>query len=140
VRTGQLVQVRADGPETTATANVCYIAPVADETTRTVCARVDLLNPDRQWRPGTFVTAVVVLEREAAAVVVPLDALQRIKSDTVVFVADSDGFEPRVVTTGRTNGTQAEIVAGLKAGERYVAKGAVLLKAELGKREAVHVH
>jgi membrane fusion protein, heavy metal efflux system len=140
VRTGQPVQIRADGLETAAAANVCYIAPVADEATRTLYARVDLPNPQRQWRPGTFVTAAVVLDRDAAAVVVPLDALQRVKSDTVVFVADSDGFEPRVVTTGRINGTQAEITAGLKPGERYVTKGAVLLKAELGKRAAVHEH
>ena len=38
------------------------------------------------------------------------------------------------------SGTQAEITGGLKPGERYVAKGAVVLKAELGKSEAGHDH
>ncbi len=140
VRKGQAVQIRADGVGTTATGAVCYIAPVANEATRTVYARVDLPNPQREWRPGTFVTASVVLDRQSLPVVVPIDALQRVKSDSVVFVADGEGFEPRTVTVGRMNHTQAEIAAGLTAGERYVVKGAVVLKAELGKRQAVHEH
>ena len=140
VRIGQAVQIRADGVGTTATGNVCYVAPVANEATRTLYARVDLPNPERQWRPGTFVTASVVFDRETVPVVVPIDALQRLKSDSVVFVAEGEGFEPRTVTVGRMNGTRAEIIDGLKPGERYVVKGAVVLKAELGKREAVHEH
>jgi membrane fusion protein, heavy metal efflux system len=140
VRIGQAVQIRADGVGTTADAQVCYLAPVANEATRTLYARVDLPNAERQWRPGTFVTAWVVFDREAVPVVVPIDALQRVKSDSVVFVAEGEGFEPRTVTVGRMNGTQAEITNGLKPGERYVVKGAVVLKAELGKSQAVHVH
>jgi cobalt-zinc-cadmium efflux system membrane fusion protein len=140
VRIGQAVQIRADGVGTTADGSVCYVAPVANEATRTLYARVDLPNPERQWRPGTFVTASVVLDRQAVPVVVPIDALQRFKSDSVVFVAEGEGFEPRTVTVGRMNGTRAEIIDGLKPGERYVVKGAVVLKAELGKSQAVHEH
>jgi cobalt-zinc-cadmium efflux system membrane fusion protein len=140
VRIGQAVQIRADGVGTTARGTVCYMAPVANEATRTLYARVDLSNPERQWRPGTFVTASVVFDRQAVPVVVPTDALQRVKSDSVVFVAEGEGFEPRTVTVGRMNHVQAEVTDGLKPGERYVIKGAVVLKAELGKREAVHEH
>ncbi len=149
VRIGQAVQIRADGIGTTADGSVCYLAPVANEATRTLYARVDLPNPERQWRPGTFVTASVVFERQAVPVVVPIDALQRLKSDRVVFVAEGEDvaaglrtgrFFPRTVTVGRMNGTRAEITDGLKPGERYVSKGAVILKAELGKSQAVHEH
>lgn len=140
VRVGQAVEIRGDVAGTTARGTVCYVAPVASEATRTLYARVDLPNPQRRWRPGTFVTASIVLDSHEVPVVVPVDALQRIKSDRVVFVADGDGFEPRTVTVGRMNHTHAEITDGLTAGERYVAKGAVVLKAELGKREAVHEH
>ena len=140
VRMGQAVRIRADGLGTTATGNVCYVAPVANEVTRTLYARVDLPNPERQWRPGTFVTASIVLDRQPAPVLVPIDALQRVKSESVVFVAEGGGFEPRIVTVGRINGTQAEVTDGLKPGERYVVKGAVVLKAELGKSQAAHEH
>ncbi len=140
VRLGQTVRIRADGLDTTATGTICYLAPVANEATRTVYARVDLPNPNGQWRPGTFVTASIVLNRDPVPVLVPLDALQRIKSDSAVFVVEGEGFEPRTVTLGRINNTHAEITDGLKPGERYVVRGAVVLKAELGKREAVHEH
>ena len=140
VRMGQAVRIRADGGGTTADGTVCYLAPVANEATRTLYARVDLPNPERQWRPGTFVTASVVVDRQAVPVVVPIDALQRVKSDSVVFVAEGEGFEPRTVTVGRMNGTRAELTDGLKPGERYVVKGAVVLKAELGKSQAAHEH
>jgi membrane fusion protein, heavy metal efflux system len=140
VRVGRAVEIRADGLGTTASGAVCYVAPLANEVTRTVCARVDLPNGQRQWRPGTFVTAAVVLERDAVPVVVPIEAVQRLKGESVVFVAAGDGFEPRAVTVGRMNHTQTEIAEGLKPGERYVARGAVVLKAELGKRAAVHEH
>ena len=140
VQTGQSVQIRAEGLGTTASGLIAYLAPVANETTRTVYARVDLPNSERQWRPGTFVTATITLERQPAAVVVPIDAVQRVRNDTVVFVAAGEGFEPRVVTVGRMDAARAEITGNLKPGERYVSRGAAVLKAELGKREAVHEH
>lgn len=140
VRVGQAVQIRAETPAVTADGTICYLSPLANEATRTVSARVDLANAERQWRPGTFVTASITLERRPASVLVPLEALQRVKGDNVVFVADADGFEPRVVQVGRVNSIHAEITGGLQPGEQYVTKGAVILKAELGKREAVHVH
>jgi membrane fusion protein, heavy metal efflux system len=140
VHVGQTVQIRADALGTTAVGTVSYVAPVADEATRTVCARADLPNAAREWRPGTFVTASILLEKERVPILVPTAAVQRVKGETVVFVSDADGFEPRPVTLGRTNHTHAEVVAGLAPGEKYVAQGAVMLKAELGKSQTVHQH
>lgn len=140
VRPSQTVHIRADGAEMTASGEICYIAPVANEATRTVYARVDLPNTARQWRPGTFITASIVLDRKSVPVLVPIEAVQRVKGQSVVFVSDEHGFEPRPVAVGRTSSTHAEIVSGLAAGEPYVAQGAMILKAELGKRGAVHEH
>ena len=122
------------------TAVVNYVAPVANEATRTVHARADLPNGDRRWRPGTFVAAAVVLDQEQVPILIPTDAVQRVKSETVVFVAEGDAFEPRTVKVGRTSATHSEIVAGLEPGQKYVIKGAVVLKAELGKSQAAHEH
>lgn len=140
ISVGQPVQIQTDVSGRTVTGSICYVAPVANEATRTVYARVDLPNPERQWRPGTFVTASIELDRQPVPVLVPIDALQRLKSESVVFVTAGEGFEPRTVKLGRTSGTHAEIKDGLASGERYVSKGAVMLKAEIGKREAVHEH
>lgn len=140
VRVGQSVELRADGLGHVATGTVFYLSPVTDEATRTLCARVELPNADGRWRPGTFVTATLATGSEQVAVLVPSEALQRIKGEPTVFILDDHGFEPRVVSVGRTSRTQVEITDGLAPGERYVTQGAVLLKAELGKRQAVHVH
>jgi cobalt-zinc-cadmium efflux system membrane fusion protein len=59
--------------------------------------------------------------------------LQTIDEKTVVFVEDEDGFEPRAVTVGRSNGTHVEIASGLKSGQKYVSAGAFTLKAQLAK-------
>lgn len=140
VRTGQSVHIGSDALDMSATAPIDYVAPVANEATRTVYARADLPNTDRRWRPGTFVTAALVLDREQVPVLIPTAAVQRVKGKTVVFVAEGEGFEPRAVTVGRTSNTHSEIVRGLEAGEKYVVKGAVVLKAELGKGQAGHEH
>jgi cobalt-zinc-cadmium efflux system membrane fusion protein len=52
---------------------------------------------------------------------------------TVVFVKDEDGFEPRTVVVGRSNGTHVEITSGLTSGQKYVSAGAFTLKAQLAK-------
>jgi cobalt-zinc-cadmium efflux system membrane fusion protein len=140
VRVGQSVHLRSDALDVFTTAVVNYVAPVVNEATRTIHARADVPNADRRWRPGTFVTAALVLDQEQVPILIPTDAVQRVKGETVVFVAEGDAFEPRPVKVGRVSATHSEIVAGLEPGQKYVVKGAVVLKAELGKSQAAHEH
>ncbi len=140
IRMGQTVHVRAEGMDVAATGKISFIAPVLNEVTRTVQARVELPNPSGQWRPGMFITASIVCDVLDVPILVPTEAVQRVENAPVVFVADREGFEPRPVTVGRSNTTHTEIVSGLQPGRRFVAKGAFILKAELGKRRAVHEH
>jgi cobalt-zinc-cadmium efflux system membrane fusion protein len=53
--------------------------------------------------------------------------------DEVVFVETNEGFEPRPVVVGRRTRDHVEVLSGLKAGDRFVARGGFSLKAELGK-------
>jgi cobalt-zinc-cadmium efflux system membrane fusion protein len=133
LRVGQRVHIAADqsGKETTAT--VDYISLTVDETTRAASARIVLPNPDGRWRPGSFVTGRIDVERLEVALLVPRSALQRIENQFVVFIETAEGFEPQPVQIGRTNQTHAEILAGLSPGQRYVAQGAFTLKAQLSK-------
>lgn len=133
VKIGQNVVISAglDMPETTGT--ISYISPLLDQATRTAIARVVLSNPDGHWRPGLFVTGTVEINSLEADVVVPKTALQTIDDQTVVFVQTAEGFEPRLVSLGRTSKTHVEIRSGLTAGQHYVTKGGFTLKAELAK-------
>ncbi len=143
VAVGQSVTIRSDEAGTRATGRIDYVSPTVDETTRTATARVVLDNPKRLWRPGLFVTGLVETTQQRAEIVVPLSALQELDGQTCVFVLTDDGFVPQPVTLGRTNGTHAEIVEGLRPGQRYAARGAFTLKSELLKASfagAGHAH
>jgi len=133
IRVGQKAVISAGPGLGEAVGAISYISPIVNEKTRTAIARVILPNPDYRWRPGLFVTAEVVVGKTNASIVVPKTALQTFENHTVVFVKTEDGFHPRPVSIGRTNTEYAEITAGLKEGQIYVAKGGFTLKAELQK-------
>jgi RND family efflux transporter MFP subunit len=133
VKRGQkaTISAKAGVPETDGV--IGYVGPVIDEKTRTAAARMVLDNTSGQLRPGTFVTADVVVEEHAAEVVVARSVLQDVDNKTCVFVQDEHGFEPRTVTIGRSNDKYVEIVAGLTPGDRIVTRNSFRLKAELEK-------
>lgn len=133
LRVGQSVHIQSSqgGPETTGT--VDYISPIINEALRTASIRVELSNPDGQWRPGSFVTATIDIEGVEVPLLVPRSAIQMIEDHSVVFVETDEGFVPHPVEVGRTNPTHAEILNGLEVGQPYVTQGAFILKAQLAK-------
>jgi cobalt-zinc-cadmium efflux system membrane fusion protein len=133
IRVGQPVLISAGHGIPDMEGEISYIGPLVGEQTRTATARVVLPNRGGQLRPGLFVTGRVTLSTVPVPILVPKTALQTIDEKTVVFVEDEDGFEPRAVTVGRSNGTHVEITSGLKSGQKYVSAGAFTLKAQLAK-------
>lgn len=133
VRKGQRVRVTF-GPGIAAVfGQIDYVSASLSESTRTATARIILDNATGAVRPGLFVTGYVELADEPAEVVLSKAALLVMEDQTVVFVQTPKGFKPVPVQTGRSDQAQIEITAGLTAGQRYVAKNALTLKAELGK-------
>jgi cobalt-zinc-cadmium efflux system membrane fusion protein len=144
VEVGQPARIRADGIAEPVVGKIDFISALASETTRSAGARIVLDRPGPQWKPGLFVTADVAIEETDAAVVVPDDAIMTIEGKSVVFVEEEGTFEARLVGLGGVGFSSklavVEILHGLKAGERYVTKGAFTIKAELGKGAAGHDH
>jgi cobalt-zinc-cadmium efflux system membrane fusion protein len=103
------------------------------EQSRTAHARVTLTNPAALWRPGMFATVAVANGEVTAPVTVQADAVQTVDNVPTVFVETSGGFLAREVKLGRGSGQTIEILQGLRAGDRYVATGSFVLKADLGK-------
>jgi membrane fusion protein, heavy metal efflux system len=121
---------------------VLSLVPELDTRTQALRVRVQL-EPSTQLRatPGQFATArILVGDRSEAAVAVPLESIQRLEGREVIFVPESAGFAARDVVLGRRDNARAELVEGLRPGERYVSGGAFLLKAEIGKHSAGHDH
>jgi cobalt-zinc-cadmium efflux system membrane fusion protein len=140
LRVGQPVRVDAgDGGEPVQT-TIAYLSPIGSANTQTLLGRAVLENPDRSWRPGLFVTAEVEIGAAPVAVAVSVDALQRLRDRDVVFLAEGDVFEAQPVVLGRRDAIHVEIASGLAAGQRYVAAGSFVLKADVGKSGASHDH
>lgn len=140
VRVGQNVRVRGGDTSLSADGKVVYVAPFGSAANQTLSARVLLDNAERRWSPGLNVTAEVTLAETAVPLAISSSAVQNLESRDVVFVQHEEGFEPRPVKLGRTDGDKTEVLEGLAAGDRYVAVNSFILKAELGKGSAEHGH
>lgn len=138
VRVGQSVRVKSADTGLSAEGKVVYVAPFGSSTNQTLKARVQLDNRERKWPPGLYVTADVMLATTSVPLAVASEGLQMIEERTVVFVNADEGFQPRPVELGRSDGELTEVLAGLSLGETYVTKNSFILKAELGKGEAAH--
>ena len=109
--------------------------------TRTAPARITLDNPEGIWRPGLFVNVDLTASSQQAAVSVVTTAVQKIDGDKpVVFVPVEGGFKAQPVKLGKADAQHTEVLQGLTAGQSYVNGGSFILKSELGKATAEHVH
>jgi cobalt-zinc-cadmium efflux system membrane fusion protein len=115
----------------TAQGVVKYISPIVSHQTRTFTARCVLAGADEDFTPGAFVRARIVTKQRDARVVVPLDAVQTIDGESVIFISGEHGFSPVPVKTGLMDDTGIEILHGLELNDRYVASGAFALKAHV---------
>lgn len=140
VRVGQKVRVKgADIPQP-GDGTVVYVAPFGSAANQTLSARVLLDNSDRRWAPGLYVTAEVTLTEATVPLTIRSEALQTHEGKNVVFVLDADGFEPRPVQLGRSDGERTEVLSGMAVGDKYASANSFILKAELGKGSAEHSH
>ncbi|MBW8039211.1 MAG: efflux RND transporter periplasmic adaptor subunit [Planctomycetes bacterium] len=133
IKKGQEVIISATSsvPETKGV--IEYVEPVVNQKTRRSLARIVLDNTSGQLRPGTFITANVLVEKRKAELVVAKAILQDIHDNICVFVKNEHCFEARPVTVGRSNGKYVEIVSGIRPGEKIVTNNSFRLKAELEK-------
>ena len=113
---------------------VSFVSPALDEATRLVQVIATLDNRSGTWRVGEPVAALILLPSgNDRSIAVPSTAVQTVENKTVVFVRTPSGFKAVPVTTGRRNGDQVIITAGLSGSERIATTNSFTLKAELGK-------
>lgn len=101
-----------------------YIDPDVQLTTGTLEVRGTFPNPDRELRPGQFVTVVLEWEGEYETLLLPQSAIQESQLGTTVFVVDDENrASTRQVKAGMRRGSLVAIEDGLRPGERVVVKG-----------------
>lgn len=101
-----------------------------DPVTRSVLVRAILPNPDRSLRPGLLMQ-VHLLRNVRDGIVIPEEALMPLGDRQFVLVvneADNNTVERREVRLGARRPGQAEILEGLRAGEKVITHGTTRVK------------
>lgn len=118
---------------------ISYIAPTM---TGGHIARVRAVidNKRGHWRPGMHIQAVIETHTKSVPLAVRVDALQTFMDKPAVFVKHGNTFEVRMLTLGESDGVYTQVLAGLDIGSEYVTENSYLLKADIMKNAAKHVH
>ena len=136
---GQVVQIRSATGSAVAEAKIESLLPVAG-IGQSVIARVNVPNPQGQWRPGMTVSAEVMVDSREVPLAVKEMGLQRFRDFTVVFVQIDETYEVRMLELGDRDGEYVEVLGGLKTGSRYVTEQSFLIRQDIEKSGASHDH
>ena len=82
-----------DSAHAKAVGKTIFISPMVSKDTRTTRVIVSLDNADGRWRPGSFVSASIPVERRAVGLLLPRSSLQMIDGKLTAFVQVPEGFE-----------------------------------------------
>lgn len=121
------------------TAPLTYLAPVADESTRTIRVRFEVENQQQRLKPREYVD-VQLLIPSPPTLAIPVSAVTTADNVRGVFVQRETGYAFVPIEVGREGGGWIEVRKGLSEGEPVVVDGVfdlknVLLKEHIGSGE-----
>lgn len=120
------------------TGKVTFVSPVLDANSRSAKARVVVNNPNRNLKPGVFITAKLKNSTstsvENPTLMLPKSAVLWTGKRSVVYqqLENENGlyFKMKEVKTGGTSSDFVEILSGLEAGDEVVTRGAFSIDSE----------
>ena len=138
LQVGQTVRVAVDAyPGRTFEGKINAIEPQIAADTRNIRVQATLANPDKILKPGMFATITVVLPDKPPVVTVPETAVDyTLYGDSVFLITEKNENDGKTsltavrtfVRTGNRVQGRAEILSGLKDGDRVVAVGQLKLQ------------
>src|ERR1700716_461689 len=138
LKVGQTVRVAVDAyPGRTFEGKITAIEPQIATDTRNIRVQATIVNPDHILKPGMFATTTVVLPDKPAVVTVPETAVDyTLYGDSVYLITEKKEDDGKsslsavrtFVQTGNRIEGRAEILKGLKPGDRVVAVGQLKLQ------------
>jgi membrane fusion protein, multidrug efflux system len=138
LKVDQTVRVSVDAyPGKIFEGKITTIEPQIATDTRNIRVQATIDNPDHILKPGMFATTTVVLPDKPAVVTVPETAVDyTLYGDSVFLITEKKGDDGKTsltavrafVRTGNRIHGRAEILSGLKPGDRVVAVGQLKLQ------------
>ncbi len=121
---GEPATVSADAlPGAIITGTISVISPAIDPQTRTFQVKVTPKDQDSGLRDGMLAQVTFVTASHENAMVIPANAIVQRNGQPTVYVVANGMATPHAVQTGLTDGTNTEIVSGVKAGDLIVVSG-----------------
>jgi multidrug efflux system membrane fusion protein len=138
LKVGQIVRVKVDAyPGRTFEGRISTIEPQIATDTRNIRVQATIANPDHILKPGMFATTTVVLPDKEPVVTIPETAVDyTLYGDSVFLITEKKEEDGKTsltavrsfVQTGNRIEGRAEILKGLKPGDRVVAVGQLKLQ------------
>jgi membrane fusion protein (multidrug efflux system) len=99
-----------------------------DKATKTMLTETQMANPGMKLQPGMLVNARIAIEKKEDALLLPVEALVKEKANSFVFIFDGGKLKKTPVQVGFNDGTNVEIVAGIKAADLAIVPGQQALR------------
>lgn len=124
IHQGEVVQVRVDAVNRIFTGEVVRFTRNVSTDTRTMETEIDVPNKDLRLTPGMYANTTLQLERHENVLTIPVPAIVRDANQTSVLVVDAQNrVEFRTVQLGIQSPSRAEVISGLKEGDRVIVGG-----------------
>ncbi|WP_404939088.1 efflux RND transporter periplasmic adaptor subunit [Pseudomonas sp. JDS08PS003] len=129
LQVGTEVQVQVAGLATPVAGQVRLLAPKVDPLTRRGRVRIALA-AEPGLRAGSFASSTLELPQQTLGLVLPQRALTFASDDqaSVVVLNTQEVASLRQIRVGRRDGIQVEVLSGLVAGERVVARASAFVR------------
>jgi RND family efflux transporter MFP subunit len=99
------------------------VPPNINPQTRAYTVTLEVDNPDRIIKGGMYGETRLVVERVENVLVVPQYAVLKLEDGLAVFVEENGIAVKKPVTLGLTLGNQAQVLEGLKEGDKVIVEG-----------------
>jgi len=129
VRLGERVAVTVQALHKTVSGTVARFADRLDPETRTMHVEVDVQNPQLELVPGMYADATLVLDEAKNVLVAPIQAIDRVETQSRAMVVGEDGrIAARSLTVGLETDDRVEVKHGLNDGDAVVIGSRAQLK------------
>jgi RND family efflux transporter MFP subunit len=129
VKIGQSIRWTADdfpGEHFDGTVTRAYWA--LDKATKTMLTETQIANPGMKLQPGMLVNARIGIEKKNDALLLPAGALVKEKTNSFIFIFNDGKIKKAPVEVGFNDGTNVEIVAGVKPADLAIVPGQQALR------------
>ncbi len=117
IHVGDPVKIRVDSLDDVINGTIARSTLKVETATRTMEVEVDVPNRDLKLIPGMYASAVLRLDHRENILMIPVEAVSRQKTSTVLVVDPEHRIEERTVKLGLETPRKVEVLSGLKEHE-----------------------